>query len=652
MSKAKHAGKQQAAKVSKLRSPQEEAGLPERLEKNISKRKRLYMLLCLLTALIFSLLLFDVNVSEGTDDSTYIEAGYRYATDFFSFHYTFSAPLYCMFLALPIAIFGVNLVILKLFSVLFFVLGIYFLYVALKGRIPYITLFPALLLTALNSLYLYHASQTFTEAFVLPLSGLFLLALFKLDDATQSGVELKKSWKNFLLLGFMTFIFYLSRNVAAIAIAVVFAYFMLYKKYLTAVYSACSFALFWGLYQKVMVPAFWGHLNIKGGLSGQAGAIFLKNVYNPGEGKEDFWGMASRFFENAKTYSSQFFELIGVKSETSPHSYLFFILMLALVGVSLGYAIAKKQKYIVALILYVAAFLSVTFISLDVMWKQGRLVMVYIPMLVAIASYGIIMLLKAKFPKPLGWLYPAAIIFLVLVNLNHATDNVREHLPKLRKNIAGNKYYGFTPDWVNYFRMSEWAAKNLDKDKAVTCRKASMSFVYTGRSFSGISSVPTLLADSALALSSYKQRFLGMKYGDVPMNIIGALHPYLVAIAVGDNTSYYYTYDLPEPLYAEVEHADIPIYTSPEELMAVIKKCRTSYAVFPDSLLEALKSRNVGYIIDASLRTNPAQKTGSTISTITRYMSFIQQKYPDAFRQIHQIGADDNEPAMIYEISY
>jgi hypothetical protein len=606
--------------------------------------------MCLFAALIFSLLLFNINISDAADDAMYIEAGYKYATDFFNYYYMASAPLYCMFLALPIAVFGLNLVIMKAFSVLFFVLGIYFMYLALKDRIQYIVLFPALLLTALNSLFLYYASQTFTEAFVLPLSGLFLLALFRLDDATQTGADLKKNWKKFLLLGFMAFILYFSRNVATVAIVVALVYFTVYKKYLTAAYSVCSFVLFWGLYQKVTVPLFWGHLNVET-LTGQTGNLFLKNTYNPGEGYEDFWGMLARFFENAKTYSSQFFELVGIKSATSPHSYVFFVLLLVFTGISLWFAIAKKQKYAVAVILYVAAFLCVTFISLNAFWKQARLVMIYIPQIVVIISYGILMLLKTKPARLFRWVYPAGIILLVLINFSATADKVQKHFPTLRKNLSGNKYYGFTPDWVNYFMMSEWAAKNLDKDKVVVCRKASMSFIYTGRNFSGINNVPTAPADSALLASHYKQRFLGVSYKDVPAEFLHSIYTFVVAIIIVDGRSYY-TFDIPEPLYAVIANSGIPYYAKPEDVSAILETAKESYAVFPDKLLESLKNRNAGYIIDASLRTNPAQKTNSVINTITRYMNFIQQKYPNTFRKIYQIGTDNNEPAMIYEIQY
>jgi hypothetical protein len=426
---------------------------------------------------------------------------------------------------------------------------------------------------------------------------------------------------------------------------------MIYKKYLTAIYSTCSFVFFWGLYHKVIAPIFWGDL-VRGGLSGQAGAIFVKDTYNPAAGNEDFWGMVVRFFENSKTYSSQFFELIGIKSMTTPHSYLYFILIFILIGISLGFAIAKKQKHIIALILYVTTFLCVTFISLTAMWKQARMVMIYIPMIIAIVTYGIIMLLKIKRARLFRWIYPAGIIILVLVNLNNTVDKTKEHFPKLQKNLAGNKYYGFTPDWTNYFLMSEWAVKNLAKDKVIACRKASMSFIYTGRSFFGINGVPTVTSDSALMISNYKQRFLGIQpNNDVPADIVRALASHMTAIFIADNTVYY-AYDLPEPMYNIMERTGAPIYTKPEDLMTALEKAKKNYAVFPEALLQSLKDKNVTHIIDANLRSNPAKKTGNIINTIRRYMSFVELKYPGTFRKIHQIGADDNEPALIYEIHY
>src|SRR5687768_14217970 len=63
--------------------------------------RKLFTASCLLTVL-FSILHFNVRISEGGDDSTYIHAGHKYASDFFNYFFTYNAPLYPMFLSLPI----------------------------------------------------------------------------------------------------------------------------------------------------------------------------------------------------------------------------------------------------------------------------------------------------------------------------------------------------------------------------------------------------------------------------------------------------------------------------------------------------------------------------------------------------------------------
>ena len=68
----------------------------------------------------------------------------------------------------------------------------------------------------------------------------------------------------------------------------------------------------------------------------------------------------------------------------------------------------------------------------------------------------------------------------------------------------------------------------------------------------------------------------------------------------------------------------------------------------PDTLLNYLHEQHVEYVIMASLRKVEAQKTEYIINTIQRYLGYIQQKYPDKIKFIHQIGED--EPAYLFKI--
>ncbi len=122
-------------------------------------------------------------MSTGFDDSMYIESGYNYAKDFFGFWHGANAPLYPMILALPIKLFGINVILLKSLSVIFFVLGIYFNYKAFVGRIPYTILFLSLLIVATNSAFLALASLTYNGAFLVMILGVILPFVLQINGS-------------------------------------------------------------------------------------------------------------------------------------------------------------------------------------------------------------------------------------------------------------------------------------------------------------------------------------------------------------------------------------------------------------------------------------------------------------------------------------
>jgi hypothetical protein len=70
----------------------------------------------------------------------------------------------------------------------------------------------------------------------------------------------------------------------------------------------------------------------------------------------------------------------------------------------------------------------------------------------------------------------------------------------------------------------------------------------------------------------------------------------------------------------------------------------------PDTLLNNLKKMNVGYIIMAKLRKYETKKTEYTINTIERYLYPIQQKYPNVFQAVYQVGQD--EEATLIKVDY
>ena len=98
---------------------------------------------------------------------------------------------------------------------------------------------------------------------------------------------------------------------------------------------------------------------------------------------------------------------------------------------------------------------------------------------------------------------------------------------------------------------------------------------------------------------------------------------------------------------------NVQIIDSPSEFETIANRESTQKSIYyADSLLLPMRRANVTHIILANLRLNPNIKDGQIINTVERMASFVQEKYPRIFEKVKQIGADDDEPAQIYQINW
>jgi hypothetical protein len=102
----------------------------------------------------------------------------------------------------------------------------------------------------------------------------------------------------------------------------------------------------------------------------------------------------------------------------------------------------------------------------------------------------------------------------------------------------------------------------------------------------------------------------------------------------------------------EVASAGINYISSVNNFKSATNAGQVMKLYYPDSLLLQLQNAGVTHILTANLRRNNTKKDGFIINTVERYMAFIQEKYPQIFSKVSQIGDDDNEPATIVKIEY
>jgi hypothetical protein len=321
--------------------------------------------------------------------------------------------------------------------------------------------------------------------------------------------------------------------------------------------------------------------------------------------------------------------------------------------------------------------IGATFLVLQKTWDQGRFIVTYFPLIILFLFSALYYLSTLKKLKFLQFLPMLLALILLFSSFARTTERAKISREVLAKNMAGNMLYGFTPDWAHYIQMSQWAAENVPENVEIACRKPSISFIYgKGREFVGIFRIPTetvevtlqKIKNSDAQILAVNLRKLEQK--GVPPTIISALrvmnYSYVNGVkkdANGNDVEYYLygLYRIPwnsvEGIVSMLEEHGV-YYSLNAEVFDYIKtnlkqgESVDFSSISPDALLDDLKLKNVKYIILANLRKNPAVKDGMTINTIYRYLYFIQLKYPTIFNIVHQIGANEDEPAQLIEILY
>jgi hypothetical protein len=470
------------------------------LNKWTEKNSKALLILIFGLSTLFALFLFNARMDVGGDDSLYIMDAFNFIHK--NMFPALVGPGYPLLLSIFIPFIGIKIVFFKFISVIFNFIALLFLYKAFKGRVPSFILYSVLLLTAVNSYILTFASLTYIEAFFMALQYILFYYLFKLFDFLEhnNNASLKDSWRVWLTVGLFIFFLALTRNVGIAFLGGMILYFAIRRQFKYILYLLGAFMVF-EIPVTLLEKIFWHTGAIQ--WQTQSDTLFLKDPYNRALGRETLNGFVMRFFENSDLYiSKRLYQILGLRSDSSIDTYsgLTFITVLFLLF-AVYRSFKSKNWYLFAVGFYVISMSGVTFVALQTRWDQPRLIMIYVPVLLILFLYALYDICK-KAPWGLQLMITLIIPVIFISEFNITLKKAKENLPILSKNLHGDIYYGFTPDWANYLKLSEWC-ENLPKDSLVACRKGAMSFIYAnGRDFFGVYSVDSLHqsnADSTLA---------------------------------------------------------------------------------------------------------------------------------------------------------
>lgn len=457
-----------------------------RLSSFFARKKLLFVIIGI--GIFLALINFNARISEAHDDSLYIEAGYRYVHEFPSYYYTANAPMYPMFLALLTLIFGTNLIVFKLFSMLFFVIGAYVYYKAIDKKVPEILKYFVLTFLCINHLVIYYSSQTFSEAFYMLIQATFLYFFMEYNFGQKRLTDdLKMDYKKWLMIGFLMMVLTVAKNILVFGVVGIIMFYAFKKEYRRALYAAISFGIFKLLFELVKTLV-WGDSAIQ--YKSQTGILMNKDPYDASKGQEDIAGFIGRFTDNIGLYlGKRFYQILGFMDEDNfKVSYLLAFLVIGLTVYGLYRAVKDRQEAIAFLVFFAGVIAFGTFFVLQARWDQPRFLLVHMPAILLGIFYGIYKFFeKDTFNQRF---FVAILLFITGSMLLSTVKRGLTNLPAVSKNLGGDIYYGYTPDWKNYLQASAWCRDSLPENSLVACRKAPMSFVYArGKHFFPIYSV-------------------------------------------------------------------------------------------------------------------------------------------------------------------
>jgi hypothetical protein len=445
-------------------------------ELKTSKKQKQILALSLVLTTVLGFLFFDANVSTGGDDALYIQRAYDFIHK--GAWPEFQGPLYPIFISIFTYVFGINLFVLKVVSLLATLGFLYFFYQTFKYVLPKFLLVGSLFIFAINASLLYYASQTYNEAFFLFMQMAFIY-LFKIKILDDWRDYQWNDYKKFIIIALFLILLFLTKTVAIAALPAVLFFFSFYKKFKAAMLTLGAFFLLFLAYQATKQFIFTSE-----GLqmSSQGSSLLLQNPYDPSQGKEDISGFLTRFFTNSNQYiSQQFYKFLGLRADKyvlPNYTFLtFFTFVLFFAGMYFFYRNSRTEFF---LGMYLLIILGATFIVLQALWNQERLIVPFAPLAIVFllhTIYGYLSKYKIGNAKTISMIL---VSILLVAGSIKTLGKLPNKVDQIMSYIDGNRLQSFSPDWQHYIEMCQYSANNLPEGSLTAVRKPGIAFIYAG----------------------------------------------------------------------------------------------------------------------------------------------------------------------------
>lgn len=620
------------------------------------KNDRWLIYVHLAVAALVSFLLFDIKVTEAGDDSAYIQMTYNLIK--YGRLSNLQASGYALFLSVFYMLFGLNIGLFKILSVLCVLGSIYFTYRAFKGKIDGYILHVSLFLTSINYLMGFYASTTFSEPLFMLLQSLFLWYAIQIYIP-----QINNEWKDIkrtIMLAFMVFLLMLTRNIALVAPVSVMIFLGFRRNFVEMIKFGAAFLLLYVPYYFLRGVLFKSAENQYGS---QFSFIMMKNPYKPSLGNDDLGGFVQRFMDNANQFlSKHLLKQMGFLDPESKTLFPVVAILVILAGLSAIFLAVRKKHDAISLIgFYVLCMLGGTFLAMQKIWDQDRFILIYYPFILIIIFW---LFKEISSLRPvLKFMKPASYVLMILIagfSLQRTLTRIAEHQDELPYSLKGDMTYGLTPDMKNFAAISKYAGEHVTDTAMILSRKPSISFIHGKREFYGLYAIPYVDETVALLEGKIYQILDLNTWAMIPdMNFKKPFYPYIRAVFMGGGTppadqrfkinTYYlfFEFEPQDSMAVKFKQVGLPVIEQVNEFVASYQE---KYFAIPSDHKRFLQENKIYYSLTANLRINPKRKTPQTINTVERYLSFVEMKYPGSMKLIHEVGAD--EKAQLIQIDF
>ncbi|MEA2062252.1 MAG: hypothetical protein U9P14_01015, partial [Gemmatimonadota bacterium] len=385
-----------------------------------------------------------------------------------------------LLLAPWVALFGRNVVALKLFSVVLAVGSVAVFSLLARRIMPPVAWAGLTLAAALNPVIVDYSHWVLSEIAFLFFSMLSLYLLVHSEERRKAAGWKQNRW---FWLGVLSLSFTAHIRTIGLGFAIAgFAYYALRRNWATLAVFTLAVSL---LMAPWMVRNRIARQDIEDG--GYAHQLLLKNPYNPELGTVGVAGLAGRVARNIRIYGAGELARVVLGSESAQRwsvsvkivSIIFSILVLA----GLVDRIVRGPGF---LEIYFLVYIGVVLLWPEA-WSDVRFVMPVVPLMLLYSAGGVeaAIRLAGSGGSIAGRPAAAAALVLALAGLGAQVKRMPGNLSMIGGYLEGDRYAGYPAAWRHLFEAADWVIENTPDSSVVTVRKPRLFYLHTGRKVDG-----------------------------------------------------------------------------------------------------------------------------------------------------------------------